>query len=245
MPGEPIHPSAAVAATEVGAGVRIGEFAVVRERAVIGDGAVIHPHAVVEEGVEVGAETEVLPGSHLGRAPKAIGSVSRTPTYERKLVIGPRCSIGTNAVLYYDIEVGPETLIGDGASIRELCRVGSRCVIGRGVTLDREAEIGDGTKIMDKAHITGLMRVGRDVFISTLVASTNDNSMGRESDSEARVVGPTIEDGAMIGAGASLLPGVTVGREAIVGSGAVVTSDVEPGALVLGIPARPVSRGDR
>ena len=225
-------------------GAKIHPTAVVDPGAVIGDEAVIGPHVVVEEGVEVGAGTEVLPGCHLGRAPKAVGAVARQPDFERRLAIGPGCSIGTNAVVYYDVEIGEECLIGDGASVRELCRIAPRCVIGRGVTLDRAAEVGEGTRVMDKSHLTGEMRIGRDVFISTMVASTNDNSFGREGGGAGTIAGPAIEDGAMIGAGASLLPGVVIGKDAIVASGAVVTADVEPGSLVIGIPARPAkSRG--
>jgi acetyltransferase-like isoleucine patch superfamily enzyme len=239
---EGIHSTAVVETDALGSGVTIGEFAVVRTGAVIGDGAVVHPHVVIESGAQIGEETEVLPGCHIGRAPKAVGAISRDPDYRQQLVIGANCSIGANAVIYYDTEIGPETLVGDGASIRELSRVGSRCVVGRGVTLDRDCHLGDGTRVMDKAHLTGNMRIGKDVFISTGVVSTNDSTFGRVVGGEEKVKGPTIEDEASIGAGASLLPGVVIGRGAIVGSGAVVTKDVEPGTLVMGIPARPVSR---
>jgi len=240
--GQGIHSTAVVESDAVIAGsAMIGEFAVVHSGAVIGDDAVIHSHVIVEAGVEVGDATEVLPGSHLGRVPKAVGAVAREPTFQERLKIGPGCSIGTNAVIYYGAEIGSETLVGDGASIRELCQVGSHCVIGRHVTLDRAVEIGDQTRVMDKAHLTGEMRIGRDVFISALVVSTNDNSFGKAGYSDD-MLGPTVEDEAMIGAGASLLAGVVIGRAAIVGSGAVVTKDVEPESLVLGVPARPVSR---
>ena len=243
MAGQGIH-STAIVETEavVAESATIGACAVVHAGAVIGDGAVIHPHVIVESGVEIGEATEVLPGSHLGRTPKAVGAVAREPTFHERLKIGPGCSIGTNAVIYYGTEIGSETLVGDGASIRELCRVGSHCVIGRQVTLDRAVEIGDGTRVMDKTHLTGEMRIGREVFISALVVSTNDNSFGRAGYSDD-MLGPTVEDKAMIGAGASLLAGVVIGRGAIVGSGAVVTKDVDPGTLVMGVPARPVSHG--
>ena len=57
---------------------------------------------------------------------------------------------------------------------------------------------------------------------------------------ERHIIGPTIEDAARVGAGAILLPGVRIGGGAIVGAGAVVTKDVPPRKLVMGIPARVV-----
>ncbi len=236
-----VHPSAVVETDSIASGASVGEFAVVREGAVLEDGVTIHPHVVIGAGVEIGAGTTVLPGSYLGREPRAAGAVARQASFQRKLRIGAGCVIGAHAAIYYDVEIGADCLVGDGASIRELCRIGTGNVIGRGVTLDREAVVGDRTRMMDKAHITGGMVVGDEVFISAMVVSTNDSSFGQDG-GDRRLRGPRVEDRAMIGAGASLLPGVVVGRSAIVGSGAVVTADVAPETLVLGVPARPVER---
>jgi acetyltransferase-like isoleucine patch superfamily enzyme len=233
-----VHPSAVVETEAIGAGVTIAEFAIVRAGAVLGDRVTIHPNVVIGDGVEVGAGTEVLPGSVLGRAPKAAGIVAREPVFERRITIGAGCAIGVNVVVYYDVEVGDEVLLGDGASIREQSRVGARTAIGRGVTLDAAVTIGEETRVMDKSHLTGEMTIGSRVFVSTMVATTNDNSFGEVRGFDP----PTIEDEAAIGAGASLLPGVTVGRGAVVASGAVVSRDVPAGETVAGIPARPLRR---
>ena len=230
------HPTAVVETDSIGLGASIGEFAIVRERVVLGDGVKVHAQVTIGADVTIGDGTEVLPGSYLGREPRAVGAVSREAPFRRCLSIGAGCSIGAGAVVYYDVEVGDECLLGDGASIRELSRVGDRTVIGRGVTLDREVTVGSDVRVMDKSHLTGGMSVGDGAFISAMVVSTNDNSFGGDGE----LAGPRVEPGAMIGAGASLLPGVVVGRAAIVGSGAVVTADVAPETTVLGVPARPV-----
>lgn len=234
-----VHPTAVVEAETVGSGVRIGEFAVVRAGAKIEDEVVIGPHVVVEANATIGEGTELLPGSYVGRSPKAVGAIARQPTFRAQLEIGPRCLIGPHATVYYDVEIEAETLVGDGASIREMCRIGSSCVIGRMVTLDRDVTMGDRCRTLDKAYLTGGMRIGSDVFIAASVVSANDNAFGSHGYSEDGLLPPRIEDEARIGGGASLLPGVVIGRGATVGSGAVVTANVEAGSRVLGVPARP------
>jgi acetyltransferase-like isoleucine patch superfamily enzyme len=236
-----IHPTAAVDADSIGDDAWIGEFAVVRAGARLGDGVRIHPHVVIEEGVEIGAGTEILPGCYLGRRPRAVGAVQRPVPYEQTLRIGPGCSVGTNVVIYFDVEIGAETLIGDAALIREQVRVGSGAAIGRNVALGRDVRVGDRTKIMFASSMAGKARVGDDVFIASGVDTTNDNTIGEHGWVDGEMAGPTIEDGARVGSNVTMLPGVVIGRGAFVGAGSVVTRDVEPGTTVLGVPARPVS----
>jgi len=133
-------------------------------------------------------------------------------------------------------------LIGDGASIREKCRIGSRCIISRYVTINYNTRIGDRTKIMDLTHITGNCTIGNDVFISLTVGMTNDNVPGAGVYDEARIKGPIICDDVFIGAGATLLPGIKIGEKAVIGAGAVVTKDVDAGKVVMGVPAKEVKK---
>jgi acetyltransferase-like isoleucine patch superfamily enzyme len=91
---------------------------------------------------------------------------------------------------------------------------------------------------MDHSWLAGNMRVGNDVFISGGVLTTNDNMLGGKGYSDDRVQGPYIADGVMIGVAVAILPGVTIGKNAIIGAGAVVTRDVEPNTVVMGVPAR-------
>jgi len=229
---------AVVETQTIGKNVAIGPFAVIAENVRLGDGVVIHPHVVIESGVEIGDGVEVFPGAYIGKEPKGAGALARLPVFERIIIIGAHTSIGPNAVIYYDVEIGENTLIGDGASIREQCRIGARCIISRYVTVNYNSTIGDGTKVMDLTHITGNCKIGSNVFISTLVGTTNDNAIGHLEYDEERVLGPTVGNDAAIGVGASLLPGTVVGEGAIVGAGALVTRDVEPYTLVMGIPAK-------
>jgi len=231
-----ISDKAVVATSAVGKDVEIREFAIVREGAVIGDRVIIHPFVVIESGAVIGDDVEIFPGSYIGKVPKG-PALARKPEYEPWVKIGPGCTIGPNAVIYYEVEIGQNNLIGDGASVREKCKIGSNCILSRYVTVNYASTIGNNTKIMDSTHITGKCRVGDNVFISLLVGSTNDNAIGKLGYEEDRVVGPTIEDGAAIGVGALLMPGVVIHQNAVVGANSVVTKDVPAGAVVMGSPA--------
>jgi acetyltransferase-like isoleucine patch superfamily enzyme len=233
-----IAKTAVVETDEIGQNVMIQEFTVVRSGVRIGNDVIIHPHVVINEDVIIEDGVEIFPGALIGKEPKGAGALARQPNFKKKLTIGPNCSVGPHAVIFYDVEIGSNTLIGDGASIREQCRIGSRCIISRYVTINYNTHVGDRTKIMDLTHVTGNCTIGNDVFVSLTVGMANDNLIGTAGYDEHRVKGPTICDGAVIGAGAILLPGVVIGKKAVVGAGAVVTRDVPAGKVVMGMPAR-------
>ena len=216
----------------------IHSTSVVSDKAVIGKHVVIHPFVVIEEGVVIEDGVEVFPNAYIGKEPKGAGALARKPSFSREITIGKNSSIGPGAVIYYDVKIGQNTLIGDGVSIREKCCIGDRCVIGRYVTLNYETIIRDRVKIMDHSWMAGRMEVEEDVFISGGVLTANDNNIGKSGYNEEEIIGPTIKRGAVIGVGAILLPEISIGENATVAAGAVVTTDVPSGSLVLGVPAR-------
>ena len=235
-----ISPYAIVESKEVAADATIGEFAIVRNGAFIGRGAVIHPHAVIESGVSVGEGVEVFPGAYVGKAPKRVGAMARPIEFERFVHIGAGSSIGTHAVVYYDVRIGEHSLVGDAAVIREKCRVGNQVVLGHAVFLNYNTIVGDGTKMMSFCQSPGNVIIGYGVFLAPHVCMANDNALGRDGYSEVRVKGPVIHDRAVIGLGARLLPGVVIGEESVVGAASLVTRDVAPRTVVMGVPARVV-----
>jgi acetyltransferase-like isoleucine patch superfamily enzyme len=106
------------------------------------------------------------------------------------------------------------------------------------VTLNYDVLVGDDVKIMDNTHVTGGTIIGDGAFVSLTVGMTNDNSPTEPVSDGGRIAGPTIQARAVIGAGATLLPGIVIGEDAVVAAGAVVTRDVAPGETVMGVPAR-------
>ncbi len=142
-------------------------------------------------------------------------------------------------------EVSPEATIGDGTSIwhwvqvRERARIGARCNIGKDVYIDTDVVIGDDCKIQNFATLYHGLTVGNGVFIGPHVCFTND-LYPRAVNPDWHVVPTRVDDGASIGGNSTILCGVTIGRNAMVAAGAVVTKDVAPHRLVVGVPAHPV-----
>ncbi len=149
----------------------------------------------------------------------------------------------------------PQRLIADvefGAGVRVQafvnlygCRIGDGSHIGPYVEVQRGVEIGAACKVQSHTFVCEGVTIGDRVFVGHGVMFVNDRSP-RATDEHGRLQGPDdwqmlrtrIEDGASIGSGAVVLGGLTVGADALVGAGAVVTRDVPPGAVIAGNPAR-------
>ncbi len=228
---------AVVETSSIGAGTIIEEFAIVRSGAIIGSNVRIHPFVVIGDGVEIGDDVEIFPGAFIGKEPKGARATSRPIEFDRKITIGDGTSVGPHAVIFYDVSIGNGCLLGDGASVREGCRIGASCILSRYVTVNYSTTIGDRVKVMDLTHITGNMTIEDDAFVSTMVGTANDNNIGRHAYGD-EMRGPTLRKGCVVGAGATLLPNVTIGVNATVAAGAVVTRDVAADQVVGGIPAK-------
>jgi len=142
-------------------------------------------------------------------------------------------------------EIGAGTSIWNQAQVRERARIGAGCTIGKNVYVDAEVVIGDRVKVQNNVSLFHGVTVEDGVFIGPHACFTNDripravNRDGSAKTDEDWEVTPTlVRLGASIGANATILPGVTVGRWAMVGSGSVVTRDVDDHELVAGNPAR-------
>ena len=224
---------------KIGKNSVIPDTVVIHDNVQIGENVVLHDFVVLYPGTRIKDGVEIYDHCTIGKLPTTPGSTARTYSSEYgETVIGEKCILCPGVVIYTGTEIGNNTLLGDNCSVREKCKVGSYCILSRNVSVNYETEIGNYTKIMDNSHITGNMKIGNHVFISVLVASTNDNSMGREEDATEHLSGPIVEDYVTIGAGASLLPGVIVGKNSIVGASALVTKDVPEGKVVMGVPAK-------
>jgi acetyltransferase-like isoleucine patch superfamily enzyme len=222
---------------EIGVNVSLSADTMVGRNVTIGNNVTVYPQVTIEDGCRI------LDGAVIGRLPISTGNVNRPVRTEYlPLRIGAGSVIGCNSVLYTGVTLGQRVLICDLSVVREGSVLEDGVVLARAVMVNYNTHIGRRTRIMDLTELPGSMLVEEDVFISTGVSMANDNNiyLTRFGLMDLQPRGPTIRRFAVVGAGATLLPGVEIGVGAMVAAGAVVTRDVPPWAVVSGVPARRV-----
>jgi acetyltransferase-like isoleucine patch superfamily enzyme len=130
------------------------------------------------------------------------------------------------------------------------CSVGDDTKIGAFVEIQKNAVIGARCKVSSHAFICEGVTIEDEVFVGHGVVFINDKQPractdGRlQTEADWKVVATRVKRGASIGSGTVIMCGVTIGEKAMVGAGAVVTRDVPPGAVVVGVPARLVRQAN-
>ena len=148
--------------------------------------------------------------------------------------IGDEATIRAGSIVYGDVTIGDEFATGHDVLVREGTTIGDDVLVGTKTVIDGQTTIGSHVSLQTNVYIPTQTTIGDNVFIGPSAALTNDEYPIR---TDADLEGPTIEDGASIGANATLLPGVTIGENAFVAAGAVVTDDVPADSLAVGTPA--------
>ena len=146
-------------------------------------------------------------------------------------MIHPLVDIHRDAVIHDTAKVWAFTVIGEGAHIGENAVIGTHCYIGKGTT------IGKGVHIQTDVFLPNNSTIEDFAFIGPNVTFTDDR-YPRAGNSGYFAEPPIVRQGASIGAGAVILPGVEIGAGAMIGAGAVVTKDVAIGDTAFGVPAK-------
>jgi len=147
-------------------------------------------------------------------------------------------------------EVSPEAHLATGVKVwnwtkvREGARLGRGTQVGQCCFVDVGVPVGEYCKIQNGVNLYRGVTLGDRVFVGPNATFTNDLTPRAHGDDAWEIVDTVVEDGASIGANATIVCGVTIGAGALIGAGAVVTADVPARALVVGVPGRVVGTVD-
>lgn len=228
---------AAVRAGLKGRGVEVGRYCVIMESVELGSNVRIGNHVIIYPGTCIGDNVWIEDNVVLGRKPRS-GATSLRPSETgscRPLMIASGVVIGTGVVVYEHCILEEDVMIADLAAIREKVCIGRGSRIGRLTTIECNSSIGRGSVVQTACHITGDAVIGDNVFLGPEVCTTNDKKMLRYSGGILK--GPIIKNGASVGANCTLLSGIEIGEEAVIGAGAVVTKNVPAREVWFGVPA--------
>ena len=143
------------------------------------------------------------------------------------------------------VSIGEETKIWHFCHIQKGASIGKRCSLGQNVNISNNVIIGDDVKIQNNVSVYEGVEIENGVFCGPSCVFTNDlTPRARYPKGHENYKKTIVREGASIGANATIVCGHTVGKCAMIASGAVVTKDVPDYALVAGVPARVIGRVD-
>jgi acetyltransferase-like isoleucine patch superfamily enzyme len=149
--------------------------------------------------------------------------------------IGNNAIIRSGTIMYCDVIIGDNFQCGHNVMIREKTRIGNQVAIGTATVIEGDTTIGNEVSLQSMVYIPTGTLIGDNVFIGPNSVLTNDMYPPTRI---GGLRGPQIMDGAAIGANVTVLPGVCIGKNALVAAGAIVTHDVPANKLAIGTPAK-------
>jgi UDP-3-O-[3-hydroxymyristoyl] glucosamine N-acyltransferase len=224
---------------KTGAATAVGIGTVIMDDVEIGRGCDIGNNVVIYPGVKIGAFVRIDDNSVIGKQPmKAVNSATTKLEQFEPTKIGDNCTIGTCVVIYTGNVIGEKVLVADLSTVRENVTIGEGTIVGRGVAIENYCKVGAYCKLETNVYLTAYSVVGDRCFLAPCVATCNDNFVGRNRERFKHFKGVTLKKGGRIGTNATILPGKVIGEDALVAAGAVVTKDLEPRKIYVGVPAK-------
>lgn len=189
----------------------------------------------IHQNVHLGPTTTVEDFCIVGVPPRGAAEGELATT------IGDRSVIRSHTVIYAGNVIGRNFQTGNKVNIRELNEIGDDVSIGTLSVVEHHVKIANHVRIHTQAFVPEFSVLEEGCWLGPNVVLTNAKyplSPGVKD----QLAGPVIKRGAKIGANATILPGVTIGEDALVGAGSVVVRDVPAGAVVAGNPARVIGQ---
>lgn len=221
----------------IGKNVKIGENVVIRTGSIIGDnidigdGVYIDFNVIIRDNVEIGMNSFV--GARVILGEYLADFTARREIVPHALKIGDNAVIRSDTIVYGDNVIGDNFQTGHRVTIRENSQIGSHVRIGTLSDIQGYCKIGNYVNMHSNVHIGHKSIIKDYVWIFPYVVLTNDPNPPSEN-----LLGVTVEEFAVIATGTVILPGMVIGKESLVGAGAVVTKDVLPESIVVGNPAK-------
>jgi acetyltransferase-like isoleucine patch superfamily enzyme len=156
---------------------------------------------------------------------------------EIETILGSEAHLRSHTVIYAGNVIGNGFQTGNKVNIRESNRIGNHVSVGTLSVIEHHVDIGNNVRIHSQAFIPEFSVLEDDVWIGPNVVLTNAKYPLSRGVKES-LQGPRIKRGAKIGANTTILPGVIIGEDVLVGAGAVVVKNVPAGMVVVGNPAR-------
>lgn len=181
-------------------------------------------------------------GEGLQADPNAtIGYRPERPVEDLRLVLGAGARVRSGSVIYGGSTIGADLQTGHNVVIREQNVLGDSVRIWNNTTIDYGCRIGNRVKIHTNCYVAQYTVLEDDVFLAPGVTIANDLHPGCAYSREC-MRGPTLKRGVEVGVNVTILPRVTIGEYSVIGSGAVVTTDIPPYSLVVGNSGRVIKR---
>lgn len=184
----------------------------------------VHPTAVVSDGVVLG---------HPGKEDVDLlrtGDMTTLPETR----VGADSLIRHGSVIYAGVKLGKEVKTGHDVLIREDSTIGDRTMVGSGTIIEARCRVGTDVSIQSGVFLANGTVVKDEVFLGPHTCVLNDRMM------DGNIEPVLINEGARLGANCTILAGVEIGKEAVIGAGTVVTKDVPDGETFVGVPGTPI-----
>jgi acetyltransferase-like isoleucine patch superfamily enzyme len=202
----------------IGINAKIGQGTIIYPNVVIGDNTFIGPYSIIGEPV----------GSFYSDALCEIENHDF-----KKTVIGPNSVIRSHSIIYEDVKIGEKFQSGHRITIREKTSIGINCSIGTLSDIQDHVLIGDYVRVHSNVFMGQLSKIEDFVWIYPSVVLTNDPRPPL-----GKLQGVLLKKYAQVFASSTILPGIIIGENALVGAHSVVTKNVDDEMLVVGNPAK-------
>ena len=207
-------------------GVFLGDNILIEDDVEIQSGTIINSNVIIEENTFIGANSII--GEPTMTYYKDKANHSNQPT-----IIKRNSIIRSGAIIYEDVNIGENFQSGHRITVREKTTIGNNCSLGTLCDLQGELTIGNYVRLHSNVHIGQLSCIKDYVWIYPYVVLTNDPypPMGE-------LKGVTVKEYAQIATAATILPGIVIGENALVGAGALIRKNVEAEQVVVGNPGK-------